>query len=335
MSDQNLPDFASRYVNMASRRLGTTVEFATDDFFADKSGLIRDSEPVWIEDKYEDSGKWMDGWESRRRRGPGHDYCLIKLGAPTWIKGICIDTSHFTGNYPAAASLEAAVGLDTPDDKTYWRRIVGQTELKGDHKHYIEVGDEEACLWLRLNIYPDGGIARLRVYGHPDVDWPTHIANEQLMEVSGLLNAARIIGYSDAHYGRLWPLLAPDRAENMGDGWETRRRRSPGFDWIVIALGHTSKLRRLELDTAFFKGNYPDEFSLHGARVEPMTDQAVLAQSMFWPELVPRTELSAHTILEMDIPESTKDEPVSHVRLNIYPDGGLSRLRLFGIPVRG
>ena len=333
MNDPDAPHFAARYVNMASPKLGAEVTFATDDFFAAKERLISDSAPSFDPDLYDDHGKYMDGWESRRRRGCGNDHCLIKLGTAAIIKGLCIDTPHFTGNFPPSASVEGVYSVEAPDDSADWRTLAASIALKGDGQCYVGVKEPQAVNWIRLSIFPDGGVARLRVYGEAYRDWSS-VSPDKPLELSSLLNGARIIEYSDAHYGSLWSLLAPGRAENMGDGWETRRRRTPGNDWIIIELGAAGCLDEVEIDTSFFKGNFPDQFSLHGANLGDVPADTVAAQSMFWPEIIPPTKLRADSRATFQVPEQWTSESVTHLRLNIFPDGGVARFRAFGRPAK-
>jgi allantoicase len=327
--DPNVPDFIFDYVNLASPHLGTEAVLASDEFFASKERLLQDGPAVFIADKYDAHGKWMDGWETRRRRSGGNDWCLIKLGVAGIVRGVDIDTSHFTGNYPPAASLEGLYGEATPTLKSPWRPLVRSTALKPDSHHYIPVGDPDPVNWLRLQIYPDGGVARLRVHGIAKREWTAAERSSQI-ELSALKNGGRIIAYNDAHYGNVMSLLAEGRAANMGDGWETRRRREPGSDWMIIALGAPGTIGRIEVDTAHFKGNYPDTCSLQAARVDFGTQQSLITQSMFWDELLAPQKLEADRIHTFDGNLISEMGPVSHVRFNITPDGGVSRLRLFG-----
>lgn len=320
--------FLRKHVDLASPRLGAEVTFATDDFFADKSRLIDPAPAVFIADKYDENGKWMDGWESRRKRGEGYDYCIVRLGLPGIIHGVDIDTSHFTGNFPPSASIDACLVEDEPDPNTKWIEILPAVGLKGNSHHIHEVSDGRTWSHLRLNIYPDGGVARLRVYGQVQCNWDLRDP-EELIDLAALVNGGRGIAASDQHYGTPSQILAPGRGINMGDGWETRRRREPGNDWALIALGHPGVISKIEVDTAHFKGNYPDRCSIQAAMVTGGTEESLVTQSMFWKTLLPEQKL------EMDAIHSFEKEvvdigPVSHVRLNIIPDGGISRLRLFG-----
>ncbi len=322
-------DPTARYLNLAAARLGARVLSVTDEFFAPAERMLAESAPVFIPDKYDDHGKWMDGWETRRRRGVGHDTAVIALGAAGLIHALEIDTSHFTGNYPMAASVEGC-WLDEGASlaEADWQPLLPVTPLQGNHRHVLTPARVAPCSHLRLHIYPDGGIARFRAYGTPVVDW-ARLRGEE-MELSAARLGGMVLAYSDAHYGRPDALLYPGRGVNMGDGWETRRRREPGFDWCVIALGHRGKIVRLEVDTAFFKGNYPAEVSVQAACLDADADPAVVrTASMFWPTLLPPQPLGPDAIHHFRA-ELQAMGPVTHVRLNIHPDGGMSRFRVFG-----
>lgn len=329
-----IPDFAVRYINLADPRLGARTLGSSDEFFAPAERMLSREPAVFIPGKFDDNGKWMDGWETRRRRGPGHDTCTIKLGLPGAIRGFDIDTSHFTGNFPPAASIEACLADGDPDAQTEWVELLAPVELSGNSHHYLPVGDSRVWSHLRLHIYPDGGIARLRVYGEVARDWSVR-GGDTLYDLAAMENGGRPLAWNDAHFGHPQNLLAPGRGENMGDGWETRRRREPGSDWAILALGHPGTIRRIEVDTAHFKGNYPDRCSLQATNARNVPDEALVTQSMFWPVLLPEQKLAMDSVhvFEKQIADIG---PITHVRFNIFPDGGVSRLRLWGTvaPVR-
>jgi allantoicase len=322
------PEFASKCLNLASPRLGAEAISASDDFFADKSRMLQDAPAVFIPDKYDGNGKWMDGWESRRRRGGGHDFCIVKLGCKGVIRGFDIDTSHFTGNYPPAASVDVCASERAPGGKTKWRELLPSQGLGPSAHHYFPVDDSEAVTHVRLNIYPDGGVARLRVYGDPVPAWDS-ADRKSVHELSLATNGGRIVGYNNAHYGTVWTLLTAGRGINMGDGWETRRRREPGNDWIVVKLGAPGIVERVVVDTCHYKGNYPDRCSLQAALADG-TDESIVNQAMFWRELVDEQKLSADSLHDYSGDTVRKLGPVNYVKLNIFPDGGVSRLRVFG-----
>ena len=333
MMEQPQHPFGSNLVNLADARLGAEAIFATDDFFAPKERMLNPEPAVFIPGKYDEHGKWMDGWESRRKRTEGHDYCVVKLGLPGSIVGFDLDTSHFTGNFPPAASIEACWIPENqtggvPGHNTEWSEIVPATSLKGNSHQFVAVADERAWTHLRLNIFPDGGVARLRAYGKVAVDW-SQVDRKQLVDLAAVTNGGSAIACSDQHYGSPMLVLYPGRGVDMGDGWETRRRREPGNDWAIFALGHRGHIRKIEVDTAHFKGNYPDRCSIQAADVSGGTDESLITQSMFWRTLLPEQKL------EMDRPHVFQKEvaelgAITHVRLNIIPDGGISRMRLWG-----
>jgi allantoicase len=327
VTQESVDEFSTRWVNLADPRLGAEALAASDDYFAPKERLLDPVPPVFIPGKYDEHGKWMDGWESRRKRVEGHDWCIIRLGRPGIIKGVDIDTSHFTGNYPPSASLDACMAGDDPQNAA-WTEILPPVGLSGSSHHLHAVSNGETWTHVRLNIYPDGGVARLRVYGKVQRDW--HLAGETLLDLAAAENGGRAIACSDRHYGTPFNLLFPGRSAYMGDGWETRRRREPGNEWAIIALGHPGHVRRVEIDTTHFKGNYPDRCSIQAGYLYGDEESAV-TQSMFWRLLLPEQKMQPdhQHVYEREI---VSFGPVSHVRINSIPDGGISRVRLFGTP---
>lgn len=334
-------------VDLAADSMGGRVLAASDDFFASKDNLVTDAPAVFLPDEYTERGKWMDGWESRRKRTPGYDWAIVALGAPGRIRGLDIDTAHFLGNHPPYASIEAIVAAPdaTADDLQSaqgWMEILAQVPLRaGSHNFFCvgAAGDDPTHAWthLRLNIFPDGGVARLRVYGEvvprgdrhePDAETAPHVADGDV-DLASILGGGQALACSDMFFGPMNNLLLPGRAVNMGGGWETRRRRGPGHDWIIVQLGARGTIGTLELDTNHFKGNFPDRASVEaidaaGARI---TD--LVAPEARWTPLLPETKLAAHTrhFLHDELADAG---PATHLRLSIYPDGGVSRLRAWG-----
>jgi allantoicase len=323
-------------IDLASARLGATVLAANDEFFAEKENLLKPEPPVFAPDRYTDRGKWMDGWETRRRRTPGHDWCVIRLGLPGVIHSVTVDTSFFTGNYPSHCSIDVC-GLPpgavaTADDVT-WHPLLARSELAGNTANVFSFpGAHEAphrVTHVRLIIFPDGGVARLRVLGEVLPDWTRVLAPRGEIDLAAAVHGGYVVDTSDRFYGDPRNMLMPYRAANMGDGWETKRRRGPGHDWAVVRLGIAGEIARVEVDTAHFKGNYPDRCSIQAADVSGGTDQSLVTQSMFWRTLLPEQKL------EMDLQHHYQKEvadlgPITHVRFNNIPDGGISRLRLWG-----
>ena len=312
-----------KWVRLEQPRLGSRVTWASDEFFGAKERLIDPADPVFIDDKYDDHGKWMDGWESRRKREPGHDACIIRLGVPGIIHGFNVDTSYFTGNYPPQVSLDGCVSEEEVPEAG-WIELVPKTAIGGDAQHYLDVRNDTVFTHVRLHIYPDGGVARLRIFGEIRPDFSDI---DGYVDLAAVEHGGRPLACSDQHYGSVHNLLAPGRGLNMGDGWETARRRGPGNDWAIIALGRPARIERAEIDTAHFKGNYPDRVSLEAALFA--SDDDVSNSSPEWRTLLPETRLKMDQQHYFD--EELEDiGVVSHVRVSIYPDGGISRVRLFG-----
>jgi allantoicase len=322
-------------IDLASERLGGAVLVASDDFFAPKENLLKPSVPIFIEGKYTDRGKWMDGWESRRRRAPGFDWCIIRLGLPGIVRGVVVDTSYFRGNYPEHCSLEGATfsGLPTDAELTsedvQWIPLLPQMPLAGDSKNPFPINYEERITHLRFKIYPDGGVARLRVHGEVTPDWDQLKRAGGQTDLAAAENGALVLTCSDMFFGHRHNLIMPGRAADMSDGWETKRRRGPGHDWTIIKLGRPGQIHRVEVDTSHFKGNFPESCLLESCNVESAKEGALTDPSVKWSTVLPRTKLQAHTRHFFD--EELLDTGVaSYVRFSIFPDGGVSRLRVYG-----
>jgi allantoicase len=315
--------------DLAAERLGGLVIAANDDFFAPKENLVKASRPEWREGEYTDRGKWMDGWETRRRRTPGHDWAIVRLGFPGIVQGVVIDTSFFTGNYPEAASIDAATvnGSLSVDrmmtDDVEWHPLLKKSPLKGNTANAFAIKSEgRRVTHLRLNIFPDGGVARLRVHGEVVPDEGVFKPGHEV-DLAALKNGGFVVSCSDMHYGNRQNLILPGRSTHMGDGWETKRRRGPGHDWAIVRLARRGVIVRVELDTDHFKGNAPGKCMLEYTDAGASFD----ARRARWNLLVPETALEGHQQHRWD---NLKPKAATHVRLNIYPDGGVARLRLFG-----
>ncbi|MEA2693799.1 MAG: hypothetical protein QOJ16_3186 [Acidobacteriota bacterium] len=333
----------SQWLDLASERLGGAVLAANDEFFAPKENLLKPGRPVFREGEYTDRGKWMDGWETRRRREPGHDWCIVRLGLPGVPRGAVVDTSHFLGNYPESCSLEGAALSGHPtlaeltSEATRWFELLPLSPLLGNAENRFPLAGElpageGPCTYLRFNIHPDGGVARLRVHGEvvPDRErlaraaragWEVDLA---AAELGGLVIAA-----SDMFFGSRHHLILPGPPLGMHDGWETRRRRGPGHDWVLLQLGARGTIHRVEVDTSHFKGNAPGSCSLEVADASGLATADLAEASGIWREILPQTPLQPHTrhLFEAELLPAG---PATHARLRIFPDGGVGRLRLLG-----
>ena len=305
-------------VDLASERLGGVAIEANDEFFAPKESLVRLSRPVYLEHEYTDRGKWMDGWETRRRREPGQDWCIVRLGLPGVIRGVDVDTTYFRGNFPESSSLEAAESEQGP-----WVEILPRTALQGDSHNLFPVDSERRFTHVKLHIYPDGGVARLRVYGIVVPD-PGRLPRGSEADLAAVENGALVLSASDMFFGARHNLILPGAPLGMHDGWETRRRRGPGHDWAIVQLGAPGVVRRIEVDTRFFKGNAPGSCSL-----EVLGGGDPVSSAAEWLEVLPSVPLRPDAVHRFE-EEVRPGPPTTHARFNIFPDGGVARLRLFG-----
>jgi len=320
-------------IDLASEKLGGAVLYANDDFFAQKENLLKPAAAVWKEGVYTDLGKWMDGWETRRRRSPRldekFDWCIIRLGMPGEIKGVVVDTAFFRGNYPSHCSIEACRVDGQPEvaqllsSETQWKEILPLSELKGDSQNMFAVDHPERVTHLRFKIYPDGGVARLRVHGNVIPDWDALRKRNSEIDLAAAENGGDVPLASDMFFGHRQNLIMPGLAQDMSDGWESQRRRGPGYDWCIAKLGAKGKITRVEIDTSHFKGNYPESCSLEGGVSSGDLNKVE------WRELLPMSKLQAHTRHSFTN-ELVDLGDITHVRFNIFPDGGVSRLRLYG-----
>lgn len=319
-------------VDLASARIGGAAILANDEFFAEKENLLKPGRGIFIPDKYTDHGKWMDGWESRRRRTPGNDWCVVQMGLRGAIKQIDIDTNHFLGNHPPFASVDGlSMSEEFPKDisaveKLSWSPILQKSPLNPGSQNLFQIKNDQTWTHVRLNIFPDGGVARLRVYGIVVPDW-SKLRPGALVDLAAVENGGVPVACSDMFFSSMNNLVMPGRAENMGGGWETKRRRGSGHDWIILKLGKPGTVRKVEVDTNHFKGNYPDMCSIEGCAAPG----ASIDELTGWREILPKTKLRADTQHFFEKELSSVDN-CTHIRLNIYPDGGVSRLRVWAAP---
>lgn len=329
-----IPSF-TKLTNLASEKIGAKALLCSDDFFAEKENLLKSGRGIFIADKYTDRGKWMDGWESRRKRTPGYDWCIVKLGANGIVKGLDIDTNFFLGNHPPFASVEACnFNGDSEEDflksidAIKWTEILSKSHLDPGSQNFFEINNNQIFTHIRLNIYPDGGVARLKVYGEVYKDWSL-VGENDLIDLASIVNGAKSVLCNDMFFSHMDNLIMPGRGVNMGDGWETKRNRTPNNrDWVIVKLAHPGIIVDALVDTCHFKGNYPDTCSIEGAIInKEQTD--LNSSDITWTEVLPKVKL--HADLEHFFKDEIKNQgPFTHVRLNIFPDGGISRLRLFG-----
>jgi allantoicase len=307
-----------RLPDLAGRRVGGNVAGASDELFAEKENLIKPEPPSFAAATFGHKGQIYDGWETRRRRSPGHDWAMVRLGLPGTVSGVVVDTAFFTGNYPPEISVEGCgvEGYPGPDELAAadWLPLVERSPVAGDELNEFEVSADWRVTHVRLRIYPDGGVARLRVHGSPVPD--PRLLRGGLMDIAALANGAQVTGCSNMFYSSPANLISPGQARNMGEGWETARRRDDANDWVEIKLAAPGLIRLAELDTSHFIGNAPGWARLTGRRPGPGEPATAL---------LPRTRLQPDTPHWFRLEGGTE---VTGVRLDVYPDGGMARLRL-------
>jgi len=319
---------SGKMINLAEPRLGSKVIFKTDDFFASANRIINPNPPIFKEGVFDRHGKWMDGWETRRRRKKGFDYVIVKLGRPGKIFNADIDTTHFSGNQPMQASLEACHSKKNPNNKSRWITILNKKKLGPNKNHNFKIKNKSIFTHVKLNIYPDGGIARLRVYG--EVEMKKVNFGNKIINLSSMLNGASIIGCNNEHFGKAENILAPGKGKNMGDGWETRRSRGKNFDWLILKCATEGKISKIQIDTHHFKGNYPDKCSLQATYLKgKIGSNTIVNNSKKWKLLLNKVKLHAHKKHNFQN-QLMKNKKVNYIRINIFPDGGISRIRAFG-----
>ena len=315
-------------IDLAQSRLGSKIVYKTDEFFAPAKRIINPWPPIFKEGVFDKHGKWMDGWETRRKRTKGYDFLILKFGKPGLIKKVDVDTSYFSGNHPDQISLQACISKKKiPDKKTKWITIIKKSRTKANRHHFFKVKNKNYFTHIKLNIFPDGGVARLRVYGSMETYNKT---NNKIQNLTSIINGAVPIACNNEHFGRAENILAPGIGKNMGDGWETRRSRGKNFDWLIIKFGKPGLIKKLEIDTHHFKGNYPDTCSIQTANIsKDISTNFIIKSSAKWKILLKKAKLSANKkhIFKKLLLKRNKE---NFLRINIYPDGGISRIRAFG-----
>jgi allantoicase len=319
--------FTNGLIDLAQPRLGTKVIYKTDDFFASANRIISPTEPVFKVGVFDKHGKWMDGWESRRKRTAGHDFIIIKLGKPGTIKKVDVDTSHFNGNQPAMVSIEGANSNSNKINQLKWQPLLSKKKTKANSHHYFTVNSNKVFTHIKFNIFPDGGVARLRLYG--SIAKSNKLKNKKI-NLASLLDGSSVIACNNEHFGKAENILAPGKAKNMGDGWETRRRRGKGFDWLILNSLDGKEIDKIEISTHHFKGNFPSHCSLQAAYLpNSKNSKQIVKSSNNWKYLLKDAKLSANKVHVFKNNLMKKDK-INFIKINIFPDGGISRFRIYG-----
>ena len=319
--------FTNGLIDLAQPRLGTKVIYKTDDFFASANRIISPTEPVFKVGVFDKHGKWMDGWESRRKRTAGHDFIIIKLGKPGTIKKVDVDTSHFNGNQPAMVSIEGANSNSNKINQLNWQPLLSKKKTRANSHHYFTVNSNKVFTHIKFNIFPDGGVARLRLYGSIA---KSNKLKDKKINLASLLDGSSVIACNNEHFGKAENILAPGKAKNMGDGWETRRRRGKGFDWLILNSLDGKEIDKIEISTHHFKGNFPSHCSLQAAYLpNSKNSKQIVKSSNNWKYLLKDAKLSANKVHVFKNNLMKKDK-INFIKINIFPDGGISRFRIYG-----
>ncbi|MGH3291345.1 MAG: allantoicase [Trebonia sp.] len=330
-ADEAPRDDALAFPDLASRAMRGSAVAASDEFFAEKENLIKPGAAAFTPSTFGHKGQVYDGWETRRRRGPAgglpaadeHDWVIVRLGAPGVVHAVVVDTAYFTGNFPRACSVEACNVAGYPDPAALaaarWLEIVPRSPLKGDTPHVFEVPGQSRVTHVRLKIYPDGGVARLRVHGQVVPD--PALLEGLTFDLAALENGGDVRACSDRFYSSPRNAISPGLSRVMGEGWETRRRRSAGNEWLIVGFAAPAMVSLAEVDTSGYIGNSPGMAALRGHIGGPWEADSS------WVPLLPRTSLLPDTPHRFRVrPSSAYDL----VRLDVFPDGGVARLRLYG-----
>ena len=319
--------FTNGLIDLAQPRLGTKVIFKTDDFFASANRIIEPLPAVFKEGLFDKNGKWMDGWESRRKRTKGHDYIILRLGKPGSVKKVDVDTSHFNGNQPAMISIEGASSNSNKISQLKWVPLLSKKKTKANSHHFFTINSKKIFTHIKFNIFPDGGVARLRLFG--SIAKSKKLKNKKT-NLASLLDGASVIACNNEHFGKAENILAPGKAKNMGDGWETRRRRGPGFDWLILNSLVGKEIDKIEISTHHFKGNFPNRCSLQATYIsKSKNSKTIVNSSVKWKYLLKDVKLSSNKIHVFKNNLMKKDK-INFIKINIFPDGGISRFRIYG-----
>jgi len=320
--------YTNGLIDLAQPRLGSKVIFKTDDFFASANRIIDPAPPVFKEGIFDKHGKWMDGWESRRKRTTGNDYLIIKLGKSGRIHKVDVDTSHFHGNQPAMVSLEGCNSKSKNIKSLKWKTLISKKKTKANSHHLFKVSSNQTFTHIKLNIFPDGGVARLKLYG--SITNKENKYGNKNINLASLLNGAAIIACNNEHFGKAENILAPGKAKNMGDGWETRRRRNKGFDWLILNCVKGQNISDIEISTHHFKGNFPSHCSIQAAFIpNKKSAKSIVKTSNKWGHLLNKVKLSANKTHKFN-KKLMKNNKINYLKINIFPDGGISRFKIYG-----
>ena len=350
----------STSTNITTTVLGASIVSFSDEYFASAANLLTPTPPIRKPGYFVHTGAWYDGWETRRHNSKEYDWVVIKLGCVARIDAVEVDTAYFNGNEAPRAGLDGCL-LTKEEDTTSgvdregfqgWNEILPPSKCGPSQRQAWKLSGPavqgEKFTHLRLKQYPDGGIARLRVYGTvvpPSLPMSVLSGKEErpVEDLAAALNGGVAIACSDQHFGGKHYLVLPGRGKDMGDGWETARSRTKGhMDWAIIQLGlRGRKIQKVVVDTKDFRGNFPrgvkvEAWSTEIVKAALGTEAAPKAEGKGWKELVrgeqPCQADHEHVFegAELVVSEPPEGHVWTHVKMTIVPDGGVKRLRIYG-----
>lgn len=314
-------------IDLVSSAVGGETLACSDEFFAEAKNLINPKPPVFKPDLYVPSGKWFDGWETRRHNQQPTDWVIIKLGITGYMEACEIDTAFFNGNEAPAISVDGCIlkeGQNLADAQ--WTEAIAKTPCGPSQRHFfvLEQPVSELYTHVRLHQHPDGGVARFRLYGKVKPTYPQD--KTTLLDMASVRNGAIALHCSDQHFGRIQNLILPGRGHDMGDGWETSRSRASGhFDWAMIKLGAPTNIEQIVVDTIHFRGNYPQSVEVFAT--QSTSDDLSSLQQASWKCIVERSATKADLEHKYQVADA---EPFTHIKVCMHPDGGIKRVRAFG-----
>ncbi|KAJ4334054.1 Allantoicase [Ascochyta clinopodiicola] len=331
-ADQIDETFKSKYTDLISAPLGSKILSFSDEWFAAASNLTTKTAPISRPGVFVHSGAWYDGWETRRHNTAPYDWVVIRLGTASGrVAGVEIDTAFFNGNHAPEIAVEGTFA-DSDDEvakEEYsgWETVLSKQVCGPSQRHgwLLPSATEKAYTHVRLLMYPDGGIARFRLYGHAVPVFPA--SPSTVFELSATVMGGVATACSDQHFGTKDNLLLPGRGHDMGDGWETKRTRGEHVDWTIVRLGAAGEIDHIVIDTAHFRGNFPQRVQVFAGRFEadPSHDAEGWVEVLSPQKSAPDAEIEYRAELA-----NVQGQSYSHAKLVIIPDGGVKRFRVFG-----
>ena len=301
-----------RAIDLASDRLRGYVLASSDQACTSHVGLLGSNAP-----------NSEGGWRTRRRRDTGHDWAILRLGVPGILESLELETDD---DRPTHILLEGCSAPHTcPVDKLKdWETLVSKSVLEDSSSHRFAITSGKRYTHLRLSIFPDGSITRLRALGHPVPAWMAPGgAPPGSLDLAAVANGAELNDWSDSRSGVPTSLIYPGSRSDKTPGWTTRRRRQSGHEWVTIRLGAAGRVVGVTFDTEGLEGDIPAKVSLEGSSAEKVPAEGE------WQGVLPAVPALPNTEHHFSA-EVEDNSDIRWVRLKLHPDGGMTRLRVWG-----